>query len=236
MQEHVLIVGAAGGIGAAVSKRLSAKYRVILVDRHFSNQNLLKNENVAKFETADIRDVAACRRIGELAAAYDVRAIVNCAGVAYDGTVEVADADLVEMISTNLLGAIRVASAVVPHFIRRGGGDIVTIVSRSGLHARKNLGIYAASKFGFVGFSEALNLEYADIPLRSTCICPGVVNTAMSAEESFPKDALIQPDDIAACVELPLRLSSATILLPMLLEPKCQVNSFAPSVTGVEHH
>jgi NAD(P)-dependent dehydrogenase (short-subunit alcohol dehydrogenase family) len=229
MKECVLIVGAGGGIGAAVTKRLATKYRVVLVDRIPSNQELLQTVGAVTCEIADVRELTGCQRIGNLAAAHNVRAVVNCAGVSYDGTIDIPDSDLVEQIDINLVGAIRVARAVVPHFMERGGGDIITIVSRSGLHARKNLGAYAASKFGFIGFSEALNLEFADFPLRSTCICPGVVNTPMSAEEAFPRDKLIQPDDIAACVELALRLSPKTVLLPILLEPKCQINSSVPA-------
>lgn len=232
MYERIIIVGASGALGSAVSRRMSKKYQVILADRELRDESLLQVDNLIAFENVDLRNVGDCKRVGQIAADHDVSAVVNCAGIARDGTVSIPDADLVDLIDINLLGAIRIANAVVPHFLRRGGGNLVTIVSRSGLYARKNLGGYAASKFGFIGYSEALNLEYADQPIRSTCICPGLVNTPMSAEEDFPKDALIQPEDVAACVELPLRLSAASMLLPVFLEPKCQINSLAPSVTG----
>jgi NADP-dependent 3-hydroxy acid dehydrogenase YdfG len=69
----------------------------------------------------------------------------------------------------------------LPLMQAQGGGEIVNVSSVAGRVARLNNGVYAATKFGVVAFSEALRQEVTKQHIRVTVIEPGAVDTELSS-------------------------------------------------------
>ncbi|WP_219416082.1 SDR family oxidoreductase [Pseudonocardia nigra] len=124
-------------------------------------------------DPAQIRDaVAAALSDGPL----DV--LVNNAGHGLLGALEeLTDAQIHRVLATNLLGALAVTRAVLPHMRERRSGHIVQMSSVGGVVANPGHGIYAASKFGLEGASEALAGEVAPFGIRVTIVEPGPFRT-----------------------------------------------------------
>jgi NAD(P)-dependent dehydrogenase (short-subunit alcohol dehydrogenase family) len=137
--------------------------------------------------------------------------LVNNAGVGHFGPV----ADLTierwqQTIETNLSGVFYCCREAIPQLRRRGGGWIINIGSLAGKNPMAGGTAYNASKFGLVGFSEALLLDVRHDNIRVSCLMPGSVATQFNDHTPSDADAWkIQPEDIAGVVlsllEVPAR-------------------------------
>ncbi|WP_339136006.1 SDR family oxidoreductase [Streptomyces sp. f51] len=177
------MTGASSGIGAATARSLhAAGHRVALLARRTDRVEALADElgEGAMAVSADVTDrgalVAAAERVKQEFGGTDV--LVNNAGVMLLGpfSAEQRD-DYRKMIEVNLLGAIT-ATEVFLDQLKDGGGDLVNISSVAGRVANAGSSVYAATKFGLNGWSEALRKELLP-DVRVTVIEPGVVATEL---------------------------------------------------------
>ena len=83
------------------------------------------------------------------------------------------------MVDINLLGLFYATRAALPHMRRTGSGHIVNISSVAGRVGFPTGAVYTATKFGVVGFSEALRRETVAAKIRVTVIEPGAVATEL---------------------------------------------------------
>jgi NAD(P)-dependent dehydrogenase (short-subunit alcohol dehydrogenase family) len=89
----------------------------------------------------------------------------------------------------------------IPHLKRAGGGWIINIGSLAGKNAFPGGGAYNASKFGLIGFSEALMQEVRHDGIRVSCIMPGSVATEFNGPGAGgDEEWKIQPEDIGRIV------------------------------------
>ncbi len=99
---------------------------------------------------------------------------------------------------TNVSGVFYCSHAAIPQLKERGGGWIINIGSLAGKNAFPGGAAYNASKFGLIGFSEALMQEVRHDGIRVSYIMPGSVATpGFSSGEA---DWKIQPEDIGKIV------------------------------------
>ena len=105
-------------------------------------------------------------------------------------------------IETNLSGVFYFCHEVVPLMKRRGGGYIINIGSLAGKNAFAGGGAYNASKFGLVGFSEALMQEVRYDHIRVSCVMPGSINTTFASRGELDPATTwkLLPEDVAAVV------------------------------------
>lgn len=157
-----VITGASSGIGAATSRALHERgYHVVLLARRTGRIDALAAElgDRATAISADVTDrtslVSAAERVNSELGGADV--LVNNAGVMLLGpfSSEQRD-DYRQMIEVNLLGAITAAEVFLDQLKSSGNADIVNISSVAGRTARSGNGVYAATKWGINGWSEAL--------------------------------------------------------------------------------
>lgn len=80
----------------------------------------------------------------------------------------------------HVFGMVKLIRAVLPHMIIQKGGVIVNNASTAGLGGLTQFSGYGASKFAVVGLTKHLAAEYGSQSIRINCVCPGMVNTAMS--------------------------------------------------------
>lgn len=108
--------------------------------------------------------------------------LVNNAGVGLGGGMldtELEDWDWV--VGINLWGVIHGCHYFVPAMVKRGrGGHVVNLSSSAGFMASSGLVAYTMTKFGVLGFSEAIRQELAPHRIGVTAVCPGVINTAIT--------------------------------------------------------
>jgi NAD(P)-dependent dehydrogenase (short-subunit alcohol dehydrogenase family) len=169
-----LITGAGRGLGRAfVVAALSAGDLVVATVRRRNVLNDLQavHPGALRVLELDVRDRAAVRET--IAAAIDcfgrLDVVVNNAGRGLVGAAEeVAEDEVREQFDTNVLGAIWVTQAVLPHFRARGGGHVVQVSTVGGVGSMPMLGMYNASKWALEGFSEALAAEVAGFGVRVT--------------------------------------------------------------------
>jgi 3-oxoacyl-[acyl-carrier protein] reductase len=181
-EKVALITGASRGIGAAVARRLSAAdVKLGLASR--SGDDLGIADAVAR--SCDVRDpdqldslvTAVVERHGRL----DIL-VVNAGVGAYGPFADLSAEYLEEMIDVNVKGTLYAVRAALPHLVRNGEGDIVTVASEAGRRGLPYEAVYCASKFAQVGFTRALDHELRESGVRCTNVCPGGVATDFALE------------------------------------------------------
>jgi 3-oxoacyl-[acyl-carrier protein] reductase len=133
--------------------------------------------------------------------------LFNNAGILTHGTSDVADDDIDKTLQINLHGAIYVAKYVAAQMKKQRSGYIMNLSSIGGKVAASFAGVYAASKFGLSGFSEALTKELSSYNIKVTNICPSMVATDMTEGRKFKLEEMIQSSDIVKTVDYLLSLS-----------------------------
>ena len=179
-QRVVLITGCSSGIGRALAEEyLKRGDRVVATARNpESLADLVGDECLAL--ALDVTDGASIDRAVtesvEWAGRIDI--LVNNAGYALVGPMaEIAIGDLRRQFETNVLGAVEMIQAVVPHMAAAGGGCIVNIGSVSSLLATPFGGAYSASKAALHLLSDALRPEVAPFGIHVLVVRAGGVLT-----------------------------------------------------------
>ena len=104
--------------------------------------------------------------------------LVNNAGYGYLTAIEEGDEEGYRaQFEANVFGLIAMTKAVLPGMRERGSGHIVNIASVGGFVGNPGSGYYAATKFGVVGFSEALSKEVGALGIKVTVVEPGPFRT-----------------------------------------------------------
>jgi 3-oxoacyl-[acyl-carrier protein] reductase len=138
----------------------------------------------------DVTDADAVARIvGEVREALGpVDILVNNAGVSIPAPIggDGYDAAWEATLAVNLTGHTRLIRACLPDLRRDGEGRIVNVASTEALGATAGLSPYTASKHGVVGLTRALAVELGATGVTVNCVCPGPINTGMTA--AIPDD------------------------------------------------
>lgn len=101
----------------------------------------------------------------------------NAAYGLYGAIEEVSDRQIEHQFATNVLGSLRAARAVMPHFRQQGRGHLVQISSMAGHYSVPGMGLYCSSKWAVEGAFEALAKEAAPFGIRTTLVEPGGIRT-----------------------------------------------------------
>jgi len=233
-----LITGASQGIGRSVALGLAKKgYRVGLLARSRDKLEALSEEIESSPEyshagrsivlEADVADEASVKAAvaGFVEDAGRIDVLVNNAGIARHGTSETSPQDFKDLLHVNMLGVHYCVHHVLPLMRSQGEGYIFNVVSRSGKIARPTNGAYAASKFGLLGYTEALYKELANTGIRVTALCPGVVDTEMTAHfEEPPRELKIQPEELFKAIEYLLSLSTGASIPELTIDCEYFIN------------
>lgn len=193
-----IVTGGARGIGLAVTHALAARGAAVAILSRNQEQARAAVEAVAAAggtaaaHAADIADTASVDAAVEavLAAHGRVDVLVNNAGLTRDGLfVRMSDAQWNEVLNTNLAGAFRCCRAVARPMMKARSGRIVNVSSVVGLMGNAGQANYAASKAGLLGFTKALARELAGRSITVNAVCPGFIETDMTAALPEPARA-----------------------------------------------
>ncbi|MBN1148306.1 MAG: SDR family oxidoreductase [Anaerolineales bacterium] len=186
----LLITGASSGIGAATARLFASQgYRLVLAARRLERLQALAGEiQAGGGQALPIQaDLGRLEDIQELAKAAlegfgQVNLLFNNAGFGRLDWLEELHprADVQEQLQVNLSGSIWLTQAILPHMVARRQGHIINMCSVAGLLAPPTYSVYAASKFGLRGFSQALGREVGVYGVHVSVIYPGGVATEFS--------------------------------------------------------
>ncbi|HEY60702.1 MAG TPA: 3-oxoacyl-ACP reductase FabG [Anaerolineae bacterium] len=195
-----IVTGSAEGIGKAIAVAFASEgAKVVIADINFDKARKTANEigdsafpvkvDVTKWDQVTNMIKKSVETFGR------VDILVNNAGIVRKGWVkdlpeEVWD----EVITTNLKGTFLCSKAVLSEMIKNNYGRIITISSIAGKQGEAAGSAYCSSKFGQIGFTQALALEVAKNNIIVNAICPGPIPTALG-EYGIREDAKLRGQD-----------------------------------------
>lgn len=214
-----LVTGGGSGIGRAFTEALAnAGASLVIASRredvlsHTAHELNLKlgAERVFPY-VFDIRDhhqiEALVGHVIQERGAIDI--LINNAGLAVPETVDqVTEGGWEKVMDTNLRGVMQLVRAVLPFMIANEFGDIVNVSSQAGKHGYADVPSYCASKFGLLGYAEALrdHVRKAGANIRVFNFCPGLVDVENTTAEAKPKTGFIHVANMARTLMYALSL------------------------------
>ncbi|MFJ4861295.1 SDR family oxidoreductase [Streptomyces sp. NPDC088748] len=192
----VLVTGAASGIGRATAFAFAeAGARVVAVDR--DAEGAARTADMARLvgapeawaECVDVSDEQAMEKLAaKVAAEYGiVDVLVNNAGIGLSGSfLDTTAEDWKKVLDVNLWGVIHGCRIFGKQMAERGqGGHIVNTASAAAYLPSRTLPAYSTSKAAVLMLSECLRAELASRSIGVSAICPGIVNTNITATSRF---------------------------------------------------
>jgi NADP-dependent 3-hydroxy acid dehydrogenase YdfG len=233
-----LVVGASGGLGRATTAMLAGMgYRLALLAR--DRERLVRTRAELALPgsplllSADVTDraqvQAAVAEAERVLGSVDVLVIAAGLNVKQRSLRSLDPADWDQVIASNLTGAYNVLHFVLPLMRNAGGGLVVQISSLSGMRANVVSGAaYSAAKFAQSALGLCIGREERGRGIRSTVLYAGEVNTEfLNARSDRPggamsdqrRQAILQPDDIAAAILFLVDLPKTAHVPELVLKP-----------------
>lgn len=214
------ITGGSKGIGLGIAKTLLANgMRVAISSRHLeaaqkAAQSLSSDPSLILALESDVRlmdsEQKAVQAVIDHFGQLDV--LVANAGVGHFAPIDELSEELWRAtMETNLTGVFHSVKAGLDP-LKKSKGYIITIASLAGTNFFENGAAYNASKFGLVGFTQAIMLDLRKYGIKVTTIMPGSVATEFN--DHIPSDAdawKIQPEDIGKLVLDVLQMNPRTL-------------------------
>lgn len=216
MEKVAVVTGGTRGIGRSISQSLlddGYKVAAIYAGNEEAAQKF-RDETGALAIQCNVADYESCESVikrveGELGPVY---VLVNNAGITRDGTLHKMPVENWHaVIETNLTSCFNMSKAVIMGMRSRKGGRIINISSINALKGQFGQTNYSAAKAGMIGFTKALALESAAKGITVNAICPGYIETDMTAAikpevldsiiSQIPAARMGHPEEIAALVQ-----------------------------------
>lgn len=213
----VFVVGAAGGIGAALCRRLSARgFKLILAGRSEEPLRALSSEVGGDVSVLDARDFNATSAAIDQAFTRHGRldGVVNLAGAILLKPAHLTSMnDWEQTLGANLGTAFSVVRAAAPVLGKSGGGSLVLVSSAAARLGLANHEAVAAAKAGVIGLALSAAATYASRGVRVNVVSPGLVRTPLAerivsneaslkaSQGMHPLGRIGEPDDVARVLE-----------------------------------
>ena len=197
----VWLVGASTGIGRATAHQLHTLGAKVIVSARsqpaldeFAAEH--PGATVLAMDAADAASVAAAAQSVLGAGPLDL--VLYCAG--YYKEMRATEFDLGQMLQhnqVNYVGALYVLSAVLPYFLARKAGHISLVSSVAGYRGLPQGLAYGPTKAALINLAETLHVDLKDSQIGVSLICPGFVETPLTAQNKFSMPGLIKPEKAA---------------------------------------
>ena len=216
-----LITGGSKGIGLGIAEiLLEAGLRVAVTSRSAEVAQATADQLNTRYPgkalgiASDVRDLAAEQKAVEQVVAHfgQLDVLVANAGLGHFAPIQdLTPEQWQSTIDTNLTGVFHSVKAAIPA-LKDTEGYIITIASLAGTNFFQTASAYNASKFGLVGFTQAIMLDLRHDGIKVSTIMPGSVATEFNNHNPSDADAWkIQPEDIGQMVADLLRMHPRTL-------------------------
>ena len=215
MKRVAVVTGGTRGIGLSIVQALADDGFKVAAIYHGNTEAAKECEDKtgAKCFKADVSDYDQCADVAEAIASEvgDISVLVNNAGITRDGVLHKMSKDNWQsVLDTNLTSCYNLCRATVPGMRERGFGRVINISSINGQKGQFGQVNYSAAKAGMIGFTKALALEGAAKGITVNAICPGYIETDMTASmnqevldmiiRQIPAGRMGKPQEIADLV------------------------------------
>lgn len=186
-----LVTGASKGLGLTLVKTLLDQgYRVAATSRSLSAlENAVgKHEAFLPLQVDLMNEESVESAISQVLNHYGhLDVVVNNAGYGQNGTLEeISDAEARQNFDVNVFGMLNVIRKAMPHLREQRSGHFFNIASVAGVVGDfPGFGIYCATKFAVVGFTEALSVEANPFGIHTTLVYPGYFRTDFLSDDSL---------------------------------------------------
>ena len=199
--KSVWLVGASSGIGRATAHALHAAGATVTVSARgqpgldtFAAEH--PSARVLSVDVADAASVEAAAK--QVLAAGPLDMVFYCAG--YYKEMRATEFDLAQMLQhnqVNYVGSLYVLAAVLPHFLQRQAGHISLVSSVAGYRGLPQGLAYGPTKAALINLAETMHVDLKDSNISVSLICPGFVETPLTAQNQFTMPGLIKPEKAA---------------------------------------
>ena len=234
--KHVVVTGAASGIGRAMAERFAKEgaRALVLADIDAEGVGTVADEigDVAMPVRLDVRSRSETEALIDAAEARSGPIDLYCAnaGIAIVGGVEGEVDDWQRIWDINVMAHVHAAHVLVPRMIERGGGYLLNTASAAGLLAQIGSSPYTVTKAAAIALAESIAIEYGDRGIGISVLCPQAVRTAMTAGTEAGGvagvDGMLEPEAVADAVVAGLAAESFLIL------PHPEVADYVTRKTG----
>ena len=180
-----LVTGGGRGIGRAIAERLaSAGAKVFVCGRTAADLEVVAGAIGGEARVVDLLDRAATARLAQalLERHGRIDVLVNNAGIAESAPLAATtDEAFDRTMALNVTAPFVLARALVPAMVTAGWGRVVNVASNAGLVGYAYTAAYCASKHALVGLTRALAVELATTGVTVNAVCPGFVDTELTA-------------------------------------------------------
>lgn len=202
MSKVIIITGASRGIGREIAKLLARNGHTVIANYNKSAekakelQEELKKENInIDIYKADVSKREECKALVEYAIEKykHIDVLVNNAGISLWGQfTDLTDAEIEEIIRTNLYSAIAMSQEVSKHMIHEKQGCIINMSSIWGMVGASCEVAYSVTKAGIDGLTKALAKELGPSNIRVNSIAPGAIETEMNSRLTKEEKAVLE--------------------------------------------
>ncbi|HAM80405.1 elongation factor P 5-aminopentanone reductase [Ornithinibacillus bavariensis] len=215
MGKNILIIGASGAIGSAITEQLILDGHQLILHYHQNRDaidTILENakaESILGFIKADLSNMANISDFLEKIA-YPVDAIIFASGIAYYGLFqETPDEVMEEMFSIHIGAPLLITKTLLGDMLLRKNGKIIFISSIWGEVGASNEVLYSTVKGAQNSFVKALAKEVGPSGILVNAVSPGFIDTKMNPLSADEKEALLEeiplnrpglPEDVANTV------------------------------------
>ena len=188
---NVLITGGASGIGKIMGRMALEKgakcfiiWDINLVGIEATRKELGKYGKVKGYvvdvSNNEIVNVAYRKTVEDCG---EIDILINCAGIITSNKTfdQQTPEEIVKTMSINTIAPMFVARAMLPDMLERNRGHVCTIASAGGMISNPKMSVYAASKWGVIGWSDSVRIELQEMKsdVHFTTIAPYYINTGM---------------------------------------------------------
>lgn len=225
----IAVVGAASGIGRAAAVLAASRgAEVICLDRDGDGvqsvaAGIVASGGKASSHVIDIADPTTQQPVWDavLGEGRPLHALVNCAGITGRTNIQahvVDPDDFNRVYRINMLGALLVSQAVLPHMLDRNYGRILHIASIAGKEGNAGMTAYSATKAGLIGMVKSMGKDYAATGITINALAPAVIRTPLV--DAMPEAQVAYMTDripMGRCGEL----AEAAEMIAWIVSPAC---------------
>jgi NADP-dependent 3-hydroxy acid dehydrogenase YdfG len=239
------VAGASSGIGAATATELALRGFPVAVGARRTDKlaelvdKIRGDGGEAIALSLDITDTDSVKSFvaQSIDALGEIEVLVSVAGDMHPGRIhEISTEAFTEQVQTHLVGANRLATAVLGDMVARQRGDVIFVGSDVALRQRPHMGAYGAAKAGLVAMVTNLQMELEGTGVRASIVHPGPTMTGMgwqlSAEQVGPMLAdwavwgqarhnyFLRPRDIARAIAFVAETPRGSNIVTMEVQPE----------------